>query len=67
MLASSLLTGRPPPASSAGWEAGGRSRPAVCYGLDTTVAFTIMDVSVIVSFPCLARPSIMSSLVGGFR
>jgi hypothetical protein len=36
------------------------------YGLDTTVAFTIMDVSVMVSFPCLARLSIMSSLVSSF-
>lgn len=30
------------------------------------MAFTIIDVSVIVSFPCLARPLIMSSLVSSF-
>lgn len=36
------------------------------YGLDTTGAFTTMDVSVIISLPFLARLLIMSSLVSGF-
>jgi hypothetical protein len=60
--AAALTRSSLPPASPAGREAGGT--PERCrYGLDTTGAFTSMDVCVTVSFPFLARALIMSSLV----